>query len=116
MRAKTAEAKAADLANKIRVEAEQAKVQSDAETKLRHDLAAARAAVERLRRTAPAHSSNIGTADLPSTSISAAISDGAGGDAVIPYADALICADNSVKALGWQDWYRQVQAIDRGME
>lgn len=114
VRAKTAEAKAADLANTIRVEADQTKVQANVETDLRYKLADARAAVERLRRAASPHTDRGGSPDLPRATVSAAISDGAGGDAVIPYADALTCADNAVKAQGWQDWYRQVQAIDRG--
>ena len=116
VREATAKAKADDLANKIRVEAEQAKVQSDAETKLRHDLAAARAAVERLRRAPQADTGGGRGTDLPGTSDAASIPDGAGGDAVIPFADAVICADNSVKVQGWQDWWASVQAIDRGSE
>ena len=116
VRAKTAEAKADDLANKIRVEAEQAKVQSDAETKLRHDLAAARAAVERLRRAPQADTGGGRGTDLPGTSDAASNLAGASEDAVIPFADAVICADNSVKAQGWQDWWKSVSVIDRSGE
>ena len=116
VRTKTAEAKAADLANKIRVEAEQAKVQSDAETKLRHDLSAARAAVERLRRAPQTNSGSSGGTGLPGPTDAASELAGASGDAVIPFADAMICADNSVKAQGWQDWWKSVSVIDRGGE
>lgn len=114
VRATAAAALQSDIANKARVEAEQDKVQSDAEAKLRSDLAAARAAVDRLRRTPTADPGRSGAADLPDAPDATGDAARASGDAIISTDDAMICSDNSIKAKAWRDWWLRVDAIERG--
>jgi hypothetical protein len=102
--------------NKAKVAATQAadeqtrKEQTDAlSTKLVDARAAVAAYLQRLR-DAQAHPGSAGTGPIPQTAGTPSPANGAGESAVVPVADLQICAENTVKSQGWQDWYRAVSA------
>lgn len=116
VRAKTAEAEAADRQHKAAVEADQDKVTNDHDKDLRSQLADARARADDLsRRLRGASQADPGGGEgthLPGAADAAGGADGARSAAVVA-SDNAACAENAVKAQGWLDWWREVSAIPR---
>jgi len=112
MQAASAKAEADNKAHVAATEAadeQTRKVQTDA---LSAQLVDAHAALAGwLRSQAAAH--NAGGNGVPQTPGSASSVDGAGQSAVVSVPDLEICAENTVKAQGWQDWYKAVSANPR---
>lgn len=109
VRAKTAEAQAADLAHVRAVEAAQDKVREEVSRDLESKLAAARAAVDDYARRlrAQAAQGGGGATPVPIASEAARAPAGAGTEALV--SDLQICAENTVKAEGWQAWWREAE-------
>ncbi len=93
------------LSEKARIEQEQKEISDAQDIDIRARIADA---VARVRNKANRDSS--GQADLPETSGPALDLDGAGAGSVDN--DTLICVENTVKAQGWQEWYRAVSAAN----
>lgn len=110
VRAATAKAQADDLMHARAVETRQAKISQEIQDDLTSRLASARADAaryaERLRTASQASDSGSAAASVPSFPDAPSSAVGASQDAFV--ADAAICAENSVKAQGWLDWYRSV--------
>lgn len=108
VRAATAKAQADDLMHARAVETRQAKISQEIQDDLTSRLASARADAaryaERLRAASQAHPGSVAATDMPGLPDAPSGAAGAGQDAIVD--DAAICAENSVKAQGWQDWYR----------
>ena len=116
VRAATAQAQAEDLAHKQAVEAADTKIAQEKTDDLEKQLADARAAVavySRLHAASPADPGRGGTADMPGAADAPGAPDAAGGQALVPVSDLAVCADATVKAQGWQDWYRAVAEVAR---
>lgn len=69
------------------------------------DVAAWRAAVERLR--AEARSVEAGS-DVPGVPGASELADGPGGNTVVSIEDVRICGENTIKAAAWPAWYKEV--------
>lgn len=111
VRTATAKAQADDLAHKRAVETQDAKIAQEKTDALEKQLADARAAVAdyvRMHAAPAADSSGSRTAAVSFTPAAASASAGAGSQALVPVSDLSICADNSVKAQGWIDWWKAV--------
>jgi hypothetical protein len=119
--ARTAQATLDDLAVKARIDAARATATQESSDDLKAQLAdaLARAAAHstRLRDATPRDRD---LADLPRPAEPAGVADGAGQAAVLAegwgasgqqaIVDDAVCAENTVKAQGWQDWWRVVPA------
>lgn len=117
-RAATAQAQAADQAHARDVEHRDAGISQEAQNDLtkQRDDAVARAADYARRLRAGTAESPVGggsATGLPVPAGAAGAADGAGATAVVPAADLTVCAENSVKAQGWPDWWRKVSAAPR---
>lgn len=115
--AKTAEAKAADIEHKAQVETAQNTKTQESDNALRTQLADARTRADDLSRrlrnaSAQADSGGSGTKDLPRPANAASGANGAG-QATVVAADNIACAENTVKAQGWQDWWHAVADVAR---
>lgn len=116
VRTATAKAQADDLARKQAVEAQDARIAQEKTDAIEKQLADARRTVAdyaRLHAAPPADTGRGATAGVSFTPPAASPVAGAGGQALVPISDLSICADNSVKAQGWQDWYRAIAKVDR---
>lgn len=76
--------------------------------KLENARAIANDYARRLRNNGAAAARSGRQADPGGTSTAARDPVGAGEGTVISVADLQICTENTVKAQGWQDWYRQI--------
>ncbi len=114
VKAKTELARAEDAAHKAQVERDQNKVSQESDHEIRQRIAAAVAAVHvRLQPAPPTHSSGGGSSGLSAAPDPANDPAGAGAEAIVPTVDLTICVANTVKAEGWQDWWKSVQAVPR---
>lgn len=112
VKSKTELARLRDAENKARVEREQEKIRSENDAQIRSRIAAARA--DRVRTaTAKAHPGSGGNPSVPGTANAPLHPVGEGTAAQLHVADDLICIDNTIKAEGWQDWWKEVSAIER---
>lgn len=113
----TEKAKADDLAHAKAVQEADDKIKTESENELQNKLAAAnRRATEyatKLRNSANPSPRSVGPAGVPETSPAPAGIDGASQSSLLDEveADAQVCAENTVKAQGWQDWWKQVEAV-----
>ena len=114
VRAATEKAYADDLLHVRDVKARQAQLSKRIEDELVPQLAAARADAaryaERLRSASKAPGSGGAAANLPGGPDAPSGPAGAGQTAEL---DAIACAENTVKAQGWQDWYASVSKVER---
>lgn len=114
VKAKTAEAQAADAANKARVETAQSTITETHDADLEKQLAAARADAaayaQRLRQQSQAGAGGGGSPSVSSAPEPAGSADGAGQTAEL---DATACAEAVTKAQGWQDWWKDVASVPR---
>lgn len=108
-----AEARAADLQHARDIEAAQNHVREEVSRDLEAKLASARAAADdyarRLRNQAAQGGSN--RAHLPVVAEPPDAPDGPGETAILD--DLRICADNTVKAEGWRDWWLRIEGAPR---
>lgn len=90
-----------------------ARIQKEQQDDLQKQLADARAAtqryVDRMRVNVKTAQSAAGQADLPGASATASGAIDAGADTIVPRSDLLICAENTVKAQGWQSWWSDIE-------
>lgn len=114
VKAKTAEAQAADAANKARVETAQSTITETHDADLEKELAAARADAaayaQRLRQQSQAGAGGGGSPSVPQPAEPAGSADGTG---QTPELDATACAEAVTKAQGWQDWWKDMAAVPR---
>ena len=113
-RAKAAQAKADDLANKARIEA----AQTQRTEVSSHDYEALRAryaaALERLRAgAAQADPGSRGNPPVPGPAGAAGPAPSAGAGAFVSQADLAVCSENTAKAETWLSWWKSVEAIPR---
>lgn len=95
--------------NKARVETRYVEIENEADKNIRAQLAAA---IDSLRAAkARADSSGSDATGLPGIANAASDTDGAGEASIMD--DAMICAENTVKAQGWLDWYSAASAVAR---
>jgi hypothetical protein len=103
-----AEARAADLQHARDVETAQTRIKEEVTRDLEGKLASARAAADdyarRLRNQAAQGGGD--RAGLSFTPAAASAADGAGEATVLD--DLRACADNTVKAEGWRDWWIKI--------
>jgi hypothetical protein len=107
----TALAQAQDAAHAAQVERDQEKIRSESDAEIRRRIDAAVASVR--ARTAPADSGSGGKSGMSEAADSAGSASGAGQAAVVSADDLAICAENTVKAEGWQAWWKDVSAVAR---
>jgi len=107
-RAAAAKAMAEAEANKVRVETRYVEIENEADKNIRAQLAAA---IAGLRAKAGADSGGSREIDLPSLADPAVDPDGAGQAAIMD--DLESCTANTVKAEGWQDWYKAADSVAR---
>jgi len=86
-------------------EAAQAAIQDKASHDTQARIDALRGAVAVWMRNAQATRPSV---NLPSTSEAAADIARSGSNAVVPATDLTICADNTARLTGWQQWYNEV--------
>lgn len=110
--AKTELARISDLAHKNDVERQQTQIQSEKNDAIRNAIAAARATAGRVQPAAKAHSSGSTATAVSSPPSTPGSADGAGETSELA-SDRMICAENTVKAEGWQSWAKSVAAIPR---
>lgn len=111
-RAKAEQARLADLANKHRVEADYARIQSE-KTNVQNELAATRARLDSLLKSPRTNPGSSGAASMPGASGGSSGSAGTGDTTVMDETDKLICEINTLTAEGWREWYERVRAVPR---
>jgi len=116
-KAAQAEAKAVNIKTVADTEAKWKKASEDSQEDLNAKLSTARATVAdyaaRMRSNATATAGRAANpTGVSGTAASAVVSDGNGEDTFVPVtvADLNICAENTVKAQGWQDFWKGVVA------
>lgn len=111
--AKTAEAQLNDQIHASTIEAAQTAVTQEQTDDLKAKLADALAAA-RNRPRGLCHAATGGSAvqSVPEAADASSAASGAGEEAIVASDDA-VCAENTVKAQGWQDWWANVSAIER---
>lgn len=105
-----------DAAHIAAVKARDDQITQEKTHALETQLVDARTAVARYARLHPASAANqgsAGAATVPAASDPASAVDGAGSEAIVSVADLEICADNTIKAAGWRDWWAEVSAAPR---
>ncbi len=113
VKARTDEARRLDAAHKAEVESNQARISQEKDSEIRKRIADAVAAVRVRIVSTPVHSGGSGNPPVPGAPIAAASPAGASQEAVVPVADLSVCAENTVKAEGWQAWWKSVEAVPR---
>lgn len=109
--ARTELARISDAAHKAEVERNQEKIRADSDAEIRRRIADA---VSRVRAGSSSNRVSRGGGAPVSRPADAPGSPAGDGEASeLSTADRMICAENTVKVEGWQDWYRQVAAIPR---
>lgn len=110
MKAASAQAAADNLAHVRAVEAKNAAIQKDMEDALETQLADARAAAGAfvVRQRAQAATDNAGAGRVSDPPDATGSIDDAGGKTLVPDDDLRICAENTVKAQGWADWWKAI--------
>lgn len=106
-------AKAANLTAVTKAETDGAQIAKDHDDALEKQLADARALADdyaRRLRSAAADQGAAGQGDLSKAPRAAQGADGAGGMPVMDASDLQVCSVNTVKAHGWQAFYRDVKA------
>lgn len=112
--AKTAKAQADDAAHAARVERDQTQVQTETNDAIRNRIAAARAHAGRVRgESCQADPGGRGGPAVPGAANAASGAAGESHAAELPASDRMICAEAVVKAEGWIEWWRAVQAVPR---
>jgi uncharacterized protein (DUF885 family) len=111
--AASVKAAADNLAHVKQVEAEQAAITKEQSNALTHQLADARSALAAYLVRSKAGQGNASQGAVSSVPDGSSGITGASENAVVPVSDLAICADNTVIAKGWQDWYRAQAAIAR---
>lgn len=116
----TATAKSNNAANNTRIEAAQVAITQETGDAIEQRIVAARAAgaadyARRVRgqSACPTYRGDAGKTRAAEAGDTPGDSDGAGGVPVMDADDVRICSDNTVKALGWQNFNRRVTAIPR---
>jgi len=93
-------------------EARDAQITQETQNDLQAQLTAARASAaayaKRLQSTAGKADTGSGTS-VPQAADATGSADGTGSDAIMAD-DLAICSDNTVKAQGWQEWWKRVSA------
>lgn len=106
-------ARANNLEAVRKVEADGAAISERTQNDLQKELADARAlAANYARRVRAAPAANQGAAGqggISEAAIAAISANGPGGNALVPEDDLRICADNTTKARGWQQWFAAVK-------
>lgn len=111
VKAKTEFARQQDAANKARVEADQSRIAMENDSEIRARIAAA---VDRVRRGAAANDrGGGGNQAMPGATEAASNPARTSPNALMDATDGIVCSENTVKAEGWQDWWREVSAIPR---
>lgn len=113
VKARTDEARRLDAAHKAEVEASQARIEKEKDSEIRKRIADAVAAVRVRVVSTPVHSSGSGNPPVSGAPVAAVSPAGASQEAIVPVADLATCAANTVKAEGWQEWWKGVSAIPR---
>lgn len=112
-RAASAKAIADNIADVRAKETDAAVITEKANHDLESQLADARAAAARyagrMRCQAAANPGSPGEARIGETASPPGEPVGTGGDALVPQRDLEVCAANTVKARGWQDWYASLR-------
>lgn len=108
MRVASLQALKAAKENKVRVETQYVKVKDNAQIAIADRL---RSELDRVR-SAAANQGGTGATGVPGPAATAV--DPFGRDRAAIVHDAEVCTANTVKAEGWQDWYKAASAIDRG--
>jgi hypothetical protein len=111
--AASVKAAADNLAHVKQVEAEQASITKEQSNALTRQILDARSALAAYLVRSKAGQGNASQGVVSSIPGSSGGITGAGENAVVSVADLGICADNTVKAKAWQDWYRDQAAIAR---
>jgi hypothetical protein len=115
VRARTAAAQAQDAVHFARVERDQAIVSKETASDYHKQIAALRAAAQRLRAASPSTgASGGGGTDMPGLSDSATGADGAAGKDRLPADDALIASEIAVRLMALQAWVSRQHAASRG--
>lgn len=106
-----AESHAEDLQHALNVERTNQRIAQEKQHELEGQLAAARGAVARyvgLQRDARSDLGSPAGAGGPEASDTPRDPARTGETALVPVEDLEVCAENTVKAEGWQDWWREV--------
>jgi hypothetical protein len=112
-RAAAEKARAADAANKARVEVEQVKINERTDHDYQARIAAARATAERLRRgTTATNSGGGGSAPVSGVPAPAGVSDGSAPQGGLPAGDALVATEQAIQLDEIIKWARQQHAVD----
>lgn len=112
VKAKTELARKEDALHKAQVERDQNKVSQESDHEIRNRINAAVAAV-RVQLSSPAHPGSGGSPAVPGLALPAGNPAGAGQAALVPAVDLEVCVANTVKAEGWQSWWKGVAAVPR---
>ena len=113
VKARTDEARRLDAAHKAEVEQRDASIAKEKDSEIRKRIADAVAAVRVRIVSTPVRSGGSGSPPVSGAPVAAASPAGASQEAVVPVADLSVCAANTVKAEGWQDWWKSVEAVPR---
>ncbi len=113
VKARTDEARRLDAAHKAEVESHDARISQEKDSEIRKRIADAVAAVRVRIVSTPVHPSGSRSSPVSGVAIAAASPAGASQEAVVSSDDLAICATNTVKAEGWQDWRKNVVAVPR---
>lgn len=115
----TQRAKAADLQHALKVERDNARIAQEKQHELESQLAAARGVAARYASLHPAPQADpgrSGTSGEPGVADPARGTDEAGAQAVVPAEDLTVCAENTILAEGWQEWWQSVSQAARDAE
>ncbi len=113
VKARTDEARRLDAAHKAEVERNDSRVSQEKDSEIRKRIADAVAAVRVRIVSTPIHSGSGRSPPVSGAPVAAASPAGASQEAVVPVTDLSICAENTIKAEGWQNWWEPVTAIPR---
>ena len=102
-----------DAAHKADVERNQAKVSEESDNEIRRRIAAAVAAVRVRVVSTPVHPGGGTSPAVPGAPIAVVSPAGASQEAVVSSSDLTTCAENTIKAEGWQSWWKGIAAVPR---
>ena len=100
-----------DAVHKAEVERAYVQKSQESDNEIRRRIAAAVAAVRVRVVSTPVHPGGGGSPAVPGAPVAAASPAGASQEAVVSSSDLTTCAENTIKAEGWQSWWKSVAAV-----
>lgn len=106
-------ARAQDAAHKAKVEAAQSKITVEKDDAIRKRIDTARAAARVRQSPAKTDPGGGRKSHLPGAAVTTSDPPREGQEADLSASDRLICAENTVRAEAWLEWWQSVEAIPR---